>query len=381
MKFGIYIHIPFCLQLCPYCDFSTISNDESEHEDYVNLILKEIKNRSHLIPYKDINTIYFGGGTPSLLSPRLISQILKQLAAYDFNILPDCEITLEINPGTVNQNKLNELLSIGVNRFSLGSQTFNDELLNTIGRKHNVKETLDCLELFAINNLNFSTDLLFALPNQSLEQLNIDINTLLQFKPKHISPYYLTLPQSHRLNHNRPSEELELEMFNLIEEKLSHFQYERYEISNYSLPNFKSMHNWNAWRGNSYWGIGMSSHSYLSNDHFGLRFWNPVAKTKWISQLDQIADSIDKVLTPNQLENLSELESLSDFCHTSLRTHKGIIWSELNSKYSNNSIYLVKSALSQAREEALIDEDDEGFKLSKKGKLLSNRAFYLFHFS
>ena len=183
MAFGIYIHYPYCLQQCSYCDFATALHKNLDHDnDYIRCLIKEIELRAGNLAPASITSIYFGGGTPSLMQTKHILDVFKALEKQGFKKSADCEVTIEINPDTISGPKLDELLKAGINRFSVGVQTFNDEHLRLVGRKHSSSDTLKTLDLLSSKRVNFSVDLLFALPNQKITDVSSDLEKLLSFK-------------------------------------------------------------------------------------------------------------------------------------------------------------------------------------------------------
>jgi oxygen-independent coproporphyrinogen III oxidase len=376
---GVYIHIPYCLQRCTYCDFATYVHSEIlPPEKYVELVKKEISLKKHVYEKKFLNknlsTIYFGGGTPSLISADLIISLISELSKHGFTTGPQTEITIEINPATVDPKKLEQYLSAGVNRFSVGAQTFHDRLLKSVNREHNAKQTLDTLELLRKYNLNFSFDLLFALPTQTLKELESDVETAIQLGSSHISPYCLTVPEGHPLSKNRPLEDEQIEMFNIIHQKLTSKNFHRYEISNYSLPQKESQHNLLYWQDKPYWGLGLSAHSYSQNTTWGERFWN--ASNIQIYEKDILSGL--KKPKQDQIEILEKHQALTDYCHTSLRITDGLSISSLNKKFGESSIIdeiargLIKHNLLQLKNGA--------YQLTSAGILLSNQVFEKFTF-
>ena len=278
MSFGVYVHIPYCLQRCTYCDFATYEKDKIlPSSQYVALIQEEIRQKAAAFPEKNLSTVYFGGGTPSLLPSSEILTILDELEKQGFKRSPDTEITIEINPATIDEVKLADYRSAGINRFSVGAQTFDDPLLKSVHREHNAAQTRETLQILAGKGLNYSFDLLFALPNQTLEILRRDLEEVLHYLPPHVSPYCLTVPEGHVLSKSRPLEDIQLEMFDMIRTTLEKAGYVRYEISNFARPGFESRHNSLYWEDQPYWGLGLSAHSYMPWEKFGTRFWNPSA--------------------------------------------------------------------------------------------------------
>lgn len=377
MNFGIYIHIPYCLQLCPYCDFAKYEVGKiPDQNHYTQLLLEEIRQKQHLVPKNNLTSIYFGGGTPSLLSEQQFELIINEIKKYF--CIAGSEITIEINPGNLSENKLTTLLDLGVNRFSVGSQTFDDNLLKNIGRKHSSKETDETLSLLNKYNVNFSMDLLFALPNQTLETLARDIEESLKFQPKHVSTYYLNVPEKHSLSINRPNDDTQVKMFELIEKSLEKHSLHRYEISNYAKFGFESKHNLLYWTDQPYWGIGLSAHSFLEQDSsdWGLRFWNSRtygAYEKYVKNLSQ-PTKIFQGLAESQVEVLAKHQSMTEFCYTSLRKMTGLNLDDFEKKYSSLP-KLLTHELKQLISRGFIQENGRSYTLTQEGKILSNLVF------
>lgn len=379
MAFGIYIHIPYCIQRCPYCDFATYEKEKiPSFNSYVELLLEEIKQKSSAIPYKQVSTLFFGGGTPSLFDAELIKKIFVGLKEQGFFFSNPAEITIEINPATLDPKKIEGYLELGINRFSVGAQTFQDRLLKKIGRKHSVLETVETINLLKKYKTNYSLDLLFALPNQTLDELNDDLDKMIQLSPHHISAYYLTIPESNPLSLGRPLEAKQLQMFESVYEKLTKSGLLQYELSNFAVPGYESKHNLLYWTDESYWGIGLSAHSYI-NGNWGLRFWNP----KGYSEYEQLIkrnwglnfSSPVKNLSKNSYELLKKYESLTDFCHTSLRLSRGLSVFALQKKFGSSILNPVFKELKKLQHESLVENRAEHYYLSKTGKLISNKVF------
>ncbi len=378
-KLGVYIHIPYCLQRCTYCDFATyVHNEILPPEKYVDLVKKEISIRknsfSEKFQGKTLSTIYFGGGTPSLIPAELIISLISELSKHGFTTGPETEITIEINPATVDPKKLDQYLSAGVNRFSVGAQTFHDRLLKSVNREHSAQQTFETLELLRKYNLNFSFDLLFALPTQTLKELESDVETAVQLGSSHISPYCLTVPEGHPLSKNRPVEDEQIEMFNVIHSKLTEKNFHRYEISNYSLPHKESRHNLLYWKDKPYWGLGLSAHSYSKNTTWGERFWN--ASNINIYEKDILA-GLEKP-KDDQIEILERHQALTDFCHTSLRVHEGLSAESLIKKFGSSN--MVDDIATDLIRRNLLKMKNGAYQLTDAGILISNQIFEKFTF-
>ena len=371
MALSIYVHIPYCLQRCRYCDFTTFQHSEIlPPEKYVEQVHAEIESRQHRWPDRQVHTIYFGGGTPSLLSSELIISILHRLANAGFHWTDQSEVTIEINPATMDERKLDAYLKAGINRFSVGAQSFDDSLLVTCGRKHSAQDTRDTLRILKSRKLNYSFDLLFALPNQSLSQLRADLEEVCMFAPPHLSAYCLTVPEGHPMSRGRAPEDEQIEMFHLIENQLKTIGIEKYEISNFARPGFESRHNLVYWNDQSYWGLGVSAHSYdRTAGPFGTRFWN----AKDINKYGEQARSTE--LPSEQRERLLNHEAMTDFCHMFLRTRMGLSTAALRKKFDSASVRLILNEVESLLAEGLLESIGERVRLTARGELISNHVF------
>ncbi len=375
MSFGIYVHIPYCLQRCTYCDFATYiytpeRKDIMPPEDYLRLLKTEIETRSGSVRSRTLDTVYFGGGTPSLLKPEQIDEIMNWIREAGFKFAPDCEITIEMNPATLSGTQMESLLNFGINRFSVGLQTLADRHLDFVKRKHSSQDTLDTVKLIKSLGVNFSLDLLFALPHQTLSELDRDLDYLLEIGPPHISSYCMTVEDSHVLSKLRPMDEVQLKMFELIHERLGGVGYERYEISNYSLPGKESRHNSLHWDDQPYWGVGLSAHSYDPKmGDWGTRFWNP-------STIKEYEKQNGKPLPPSHSETLTPWESLTDYCHTSLRRLRGLSTVDFQAKFGTSALQIIEGPLKQMQAEGLVsNQANHVWSLTPEGVVLSNQVF------
>jgi oxygen-independent coproporphyrinogen-3 oxidase len=376
MSLSVYVHIPYCLQRCRYCDFATFEWREILPPDqYVNQVLQEIDNRRHIWPHDRIATLYFGGGTPSLIAPELIVAICDRLAKAGLKLLEDAEVTIEINPATLTQEKLDVYRRAGINRFSVGAQSFNDSLLEMCGRKHSAADTRETLRM--LKGLNYSFDLLFALPGQTTQDLQRDLDEVASFAPPHLSAYCLTVPEGHPMSTGRPPEDEQVDMFALIETSLQSTGLHKYEISNFARPGFESRHNMAYWNDTSYWGIGLSSHSYDPNlGPFGTRFWNPKGLKEYAEQSTLSGQVITKILPAHQWEQLEEHEALTDFCHMHLRTSGGLPLAKLQDKFPQEAARTnVQRQIQRLASRNLLETTNLGWRLTPSGQLISNVVF------
>ena len=377
----LYIHIPFCLQKCGYCSFSTLPwTSDLQAQAYIESLKKELRFRGQSLKKRRLKSIYFGGGTPSLIPAHLFKNLIQKIQDH-FIFEKNIEITIEINPGTLHENQIDELLSIGINRFSVGVQTFSNSLLKVCGRKHSAKDSRKLLTLLQQKNLNFSCDLLFALPHQNLKSVQSDLQEMLSYSPPHISTYCLTLPSSHTLEKGRPCENKQIEMFKWIESTLTQSHLIQYELSNFAKKGQESLHNLAYWKDEEFWGLGVSSHSYLKHGLYGVRFWN---SKKLQTYLEQINSSFTKtpydLLPSNQIEFLQANESLSDFCHTSIRTSKGIQKHLIQKKFSPKTLEKIQEKLFPFEEKGLVIQNKTSWKLNFYGRMLSNQIISALNF-
>lgn len=383
MAFGIYVHIPYCIQRCTYCDFATYEQSKIlPPEQYLEFIKREIMQvgPSQNFSSKYLDTLYFGGGTPSLVPSSVIVSVIEALSNQGFNIGPSTEVTLEINPATLDHAKMQTYLKSGFNRFSVGAQTFDDKLLKLVKREHSAEQTRRTLEFLKEYNVNYSFDVLFGLPFQTLDGLKKDLDEVVRFQPHHVSPYVLTVPESNPLSKNRPLEDQQIEMFDLIKDTLTTNGYHQYEISNFSKPGFESKHNQLYWNDSSYWGIGLSAHSYAAGvGDYGRRYWNPRNLDEHLKLYSTDKKAVQlpgDQLSDEDREDLQLHQSLTDYCHTFLRTLNGLNLANLESKYGKRVSQIVQQELGTLIERGWVECFAPGqFRLTNSGVLISNQVF------
>lgn len=380
MAFGVYVHIPYCIQRCTYCDFATYEQSKILPPDqYVELLFKEIRQKHRYYTPQSLDTIYFGGGTPSLIPAHLIVAIIKELGRFGYTTRPDTEITIEINPATINEEKLKTYLDNGVNRFSVGAQTFDDRLLKMVHREHSAKQTLETLDLLRAYNLNFSFDILFALPSQTVEGLKNDVKIAIDQGAKHLSPYCLTVPDGHPLSKGRPLEEEQVEMFDIIANELTNKGFQQYEISNFAIPGYESRHNMLYWVDEPYWSLGLSAHSYSKESTWGTRYWNINNINDYQKQIlafdNQEFSSPAKHLPESQFEILEMHQALTDFCHTSMRLMQGLSVEKLKAKFPQETSEKVLKILAELQKKSWVQYDSKHWSLTREGLVLSNKVF------
>lgn len=367
---GIYIHIPFCKQACHYCDFHFSTNMRLK-DDMLKAIIKEIElQKSFFDKGTQVFSIYFGGGTPSILSADEIKSILNHIHSY-FKVASSVEITLEANPDDISSEKLQELYKAGINRLSLGIQTFNPRLLKWMNRSHNQEEAYNALEVIAQSPIeNYSLDLIYGNPDQSLIELASDIDKLLKFNPPHISAYCLTIEEktvfgkmAKRGVLREIDEEAASSHFIKVNTLLNKAGYEHYEISNYALPGMASKHNTNYWKGIPYLGIGPGAHSY----NIKTRQYNVANNSKYIKSL-----GLNEI--PSQIEFLNRNDRINEYIMTSLRTSEGVSLQKLLLEYEYDLQREYASVLDKWVTQDLAEITNNSYiKLSLKGKLLADK--------
>jgi oxygen-independent coproporphyrinogen III oxidase len=374
---GIYIHIPFCRTRCSYCDFATGAHEESIAKRYVDAICREIERfRCSHSSVIEVDTIYFGGGTPSLLSPSQIEQILRSVNDC-FVLLENPEITMEMNPGTVTPETLDGYRCLGVNRASFGAQTFDDEELRRLGRTHtadDVRSTIGLLREAGFDNTSF--DLIAGLPAQTLESWSRNLDEALALRPEHLSFYLLEVHQGTPLaaqiargQQPAPDDDLAVEMYRLMLDRSSEAGYEHYEISNLCRPGFESRHNSKYWTGTAVYGFGCSAHSYD-----GLRTrWSNVRDVNRYTEL--IESGSDPVVETTELDD-HDVRAESVFL--GLRLMRGIDLREYRAKFGKDLREPHALEIERLQDAGLIVFDNEIMKLTRDGVLLSNEVFSVF---
>ncbi|NGP88612.1 radical SAM family heme chaperone HemW [Fodinibius halophilus] len=357
---GIYLHIPFCKQACSYCDFYFVTRT-SEREHFVQQLLEEIQNYADT-PYavETVETIYFGGGTPSLLEPRQVEKIMKALQ-QSFQIEAR-EITFEMNPDDVSEPFLGDLKSLGVNRASMGVQSFDPDLLDFMHRAHSSGEALHCLELLSKSRFeSYTVDLIYGNPNQSEEQLETDLDKLLLFNPPHVSAYSLTIEPRTRLGKQvelgriaPPKDDKVAAHFDIVNQRLAEQGIERYEVSNYCRSGCEAVHNSNYWEHQNYLGLGPGAHS----------FWWDETAVRWENEAD--LRSYLRNEDTKETEQLTLQQLAEERLMMGLRTREGIAIDELEKKYDYQFSERQKEYLDNRQQEEKL-KADKRIRLTDKG--------------
>jgi oxygen-independent coproporphyrinogen III oxidase len=374
---GIYIHVPFCRSRCSYCDFATGAFEEGLAERYVRALEREVEAFARVEGRAEVDTVYFGGGTPSLLTPAQVSRVLEAVSRR-FSVDARAEVTLEMNPGTVTPAHLRGLRAAGVNRASFGAQTFDDRELRRLGRTHtsdDTRRTLADLRAAGFDNLSF--DLIAGLPRQTLEAWGRNLEEALRLSPEHLSLYLLEVhegtPLAEQIREGRypvPDPDLAAEMYRLMVERTRAAGYEQYEISNFCAAGRESRHNLKYWTGAPYFGFGCSAHSFDGR------------RARWSNERDALAyvklveEKGSAVVT---LDELDERGASAEALFLGLRLlGRGVDLAEHRARYRRDVRTEYAEDLARFGEAGLVVLDGDVLRLTPAGALLSNEVFSAF---
>mgnify|MGYP004649219569 FL=1 len=369
MNVGIYIHIPFCKSRCIYCGFYSTTNKELK-ERYVDALIREIHMRkddfarlgTSLSP-SSTSTVYFGGGTPSSLSVCDIERIVGALEST-FNGTPS-EVTLEMNPDDVTKDYIKAVRQMGINRISMGIQTFDDSRLQFIRRRHNASQAEKAVMTIREEGIhNVSIDLMFGFPNQTRDEWVTDIDKAIALHPTHISAYSLMYEEGTPLFRmlqkgeiNQIDDETSLAMYTELINRLTANGYEHYEISNFAMPGYRSVHNSSYWHDTPYLGFGAAAHSYNKDT----RSWN-------IPDLKKYIESIESGVLPSESEVIDADTHYNDLITTALRTREGLNLDDLPQKYREYALVNARKSIS----EHLLEATDSHIRLTREGLFVSD---------
>jgi len=372
---GLYIHIPFCRSRCSYCDFATGIYERPLAERYVKALVKEIEAWDEVSP-RPVDTIYFGGGTPSLLSPTQVGAILETVQSR-FEVESGAEVTMEMNPGTVTPESVAEFRRLGINRASFGAQTFDDRELARLGRSHTTEDTTNTFQLLRDAGFdNVSFDLIAGLPGQTVSGWQYNLDRALALRPEHLSFYLLEVHEGTPLaEHIRkgiqphPDDELAAEMYELMLERANASGYEHYEISNLCLPGYESRHNTKYWIGAPYYGFGCSAHSFDGKDR---RWSNERDVARYVELVEQQQNPIvEQVkLTPDEVRAEAVFLGMRMMRGVSVKQYQRMFGVDLRTEH--------RTDLERFRDAGLIEFDGDLLRLTSSGALLSNEVFSAF---
>ena len=371
---GIYIHIPFCKQACYYCDFH-FSTSLKKKDDLINALRKELQLRQQELANQKIETIYFGGGTPSLLSVNELQLLIAEVYK-NYSVIEKPEITIEANPDDLTKEKIDELSNTQINRLSIGIQSFFDDDLKAMNRAHNSGEAKKCLEEARKYFDNITIDLIYGIPNMNLEKWDQNLQMTFDFEVPHISSYALTVEPKTALDSfiNKGTyppldESLALQHFNHLITESEKNGFVQYEISNFGKPQYFSKHNTSYWQGKHYLGIGPSAHSFNGKQ----RSWNVSNNTKYIKAIE------DENL-PQEVETLSAKDRFNEYIMIGLRTIWGVSYNKVETQFGIEFLQHLKKTSKQYLDEGLLtvtsrdfDENQNNIEklvATQKGKFL-----------
>lgn len=376
----LYIHYPFCVRKCLYCDFLSSPSNEETRKRYLEALKREIRQAAD--PSASVRSVFFGGGTPSLMSGEAMTELMT-LIRDSFSLLPDAEITAEVNPGTLTAEKARAYREAGVNRISLGVQSFNDECLKAAGRIHSAEEAEQAVRLCREAGFaNLSMDLMLGLPGETRESLRKTLEQAVSLKPEHLSCYSLiveegtpfaALQEQGRLA--LPDEDSEREMYWDTVRFLKEHGYHRYEISNFATDGFESVHNKGYWEGVGYLGFGLGASSFVTadgtNGTYGCRFKNT-------SSLDEYLNAADFTELREEEEVIDRLSAMEEFMFLGLREAKGVSASDFEARFGMRPETIYRDAINSNIENGLLLFDNGRYRLSEKGFDLGNIVFASF---
>ena len=364
---GIYIHIPFCKRRCIYCDFFSTTQSEKK-STYIHALCQELDMRKDYLEGEDIETIYLGGGTPSQLTQKELEEIFSSLYNI-YKVKEDAEITLEANPDDLTPEYIHMLRTLPINRISMGIQTFQEETLKLLHRRHTAQQAIEAVQhCREAGFLNISIDLMYGLPGETLETWKEDLQQAIALHPEHISAYHLIYEEGTALWKLREQnqveeadEDLSVTLFKTLIEELTHAGYEHYEISNFCLPGLHSRHNSSYWTGKKYLGCGPSAHSFNETS----RQWNVASLNKYIQSIQQ--GKLDY-----EIEELDIYTRYNDFVITTIRTHWGMSLSHLRSTYGENLYQYCLRMAKPHLEQGVLEIKEDTLKLTKEGIFISD---------
>lgn len=372
----LYVHVPFCVEKCHYCAFVSSTPQSNELAEYPALLMRELQLRPS--GFGPAVSVYFGGGTPSLLQPRQIGQILEEIAIRT-GIRTGAEITLEANPGTVKHTSLKAFLDSGINRISLGIQSFNDSFLNCLGRIHTAEQSRQAFrDARNAGFENISIDLIHSLPGQSIEQWRSELLQAIQLCPEHISIYGLTVEEDTPFARLYPADSPELvdddlsaDMFELADELLTEAAFDHYEIANYARPGYRSQHNSGYWKRDGYLGLGVAAHSFLL-EGYGVRFSNHDKLKEYrqgiaSGQMARVGE-----------QQLSQRDAMAEYMFLGLRLAEGVALPAFEREFGRTVKSVYGSAAPDLADLGLIINKGDVLTLTRRGMLLSNQVFARF---
>ncbi len=373
MAFGIYVHWPFCLSKCPYCDFNSHVHDTIDHNAFAKAYLKEISYIADMTKGRSVDTVFFGGGTPSLMKPETVKTILDAIKSH-WDVSPDWEVTLEANPTSSEAEKFKSFKAAGVNRLSLGIQSLRTDDLQFLGRTHDIDQAKNAIQMAADTFDRFSFDLIYARPQQTVEAWKEELQEALQIAAGHISLYQLTIEKNTPffIQHARgefkvPAEELAADFYDATENIMGAAGFETYEVSNYAKPGQQSRHNLIYWRYGDYAGIGPGAHGRLTLDGKKYATRTHRAPDIWLQRVEANGHS------HHDFELIDNLQRLQEAVMMGLRLNEGVPLSRLQSEYGGNPLDVISiKKISKLCDEGLLIFENDIIRATHSGRKCLN---------
>ena len=391
-QIGLYVHIPFCHTKCPYCDFNTYSGIESLIPGYVRALVREIRCWGALLGAQQVNTIFFGGGTPSYVPQQAIADVLEAVHGA-FRIVADAEVTMEANPGDLTDGQASTLRQAGVNRLSIGVQSLDDALLSFLGRRHSAQEAVAAYRKARRDGFdNVSLDFMYGIAHQSLEQWRDTLEQALELSPEHLSLYCLTLeggtPMERQTRLGEIPEadpDLAADMYLVAEDMLAQAGYRHYEISNWAKPGMESRHNLTYWLNRPYLGVGPGAHSYLGQ----WRFWNIASPREYIVRLGKAAqrqapavalssEAIGEIPSVGSVEAIDRRLEMAETMMLGMRLDDGVSLEDFYDRFGESVTSVYGKQVDELTALGLIELCDGALRLTSKGRPLGNEVFLRF---
>ena len=398
---SLYVHIPFCKTKCPYCDFNTYQGIESLMGSYVNALALEIQVWGRTLGRPRVNTIFFGGGTPSYI-PLDHLELLLAAVAESFEVIPGAETTAEANPGDLAAAALKRLLGMGVNRLSIGVQSLDDSVLTLLGRRHTAAEAVEAYRLARQAGFqSVNLDLMYGLPGQTMAQWRDTLERMLELGPPHMSLYCLSLEEGTPMERwvrqgqlPEPDPDLAADMYELAQEALAQSRYDHYEISNWAMPGFRCLHNMAYWLNLPYLGVGPGAHSYLH----GRRFWDVASPPLYIRQVQSWAcqpvlkgvegdvrrvgsldwETLSSIGPVGGVEPIGPRLEMAETLFMGLRLLDGLSIDDFERRYDADVKQLYGPQIQELSEQGLLEHHDGALRLTSRGCLLANQVFMRF---
>ena len=385
---ALYLHIPFCLSKCPYCDFNTYEGIEPQIDGYVAALAREIELWGELLDRPRVTSVYFGGGTPSYISPGAIDTTMAAIRS-SFDVITSAEISMEANPGDITPERVTSWRASSINRLSIGVQSFDDGLLVSLGRRHTSEQAAEAARVAKSNGFeNFSLDLMFGLPNQTLDQWRLSLERCMELVPRHVSLYGLSLEPGTPLEADvrlgrtpLPDPDVGADMYTLAEDRLAEEGFDHYEISNWARPGYESVHNLAYWKLTPFLGLGAGAHSFVG----GRRFSNIRSPRGYAQRLQEShvpvttgrhpAEALRALGVVDGIEPAERSSAMADAMMMGMRLKEGVSHAGFEDRFGVKLADAFGDTVRELSAAGLVVSDAAGVRLTRRGRLLGNEVF------